>query len=210
MSPTRPRPAVFSRALACVALLGLAPACGGLGKYVWVDEYQEKPPAVDAAYRIVPGDVLSIRVWNQESLTTRAKVREDGRISLLFLDDVEAAGQTPALLSQQIQTRLKDFINHPVVTVSLEEAKPMTVTMMGEVSRIGPLVLEPTATLLQALAGAGGFTDYAHPDRIFVLRRDESELPAPTRIRVRYRDLIRAEGRAVGFRLRPGDVVVVE
>ncbi|CAM4496744.1 sugar ABC transporter substrate-binding protein [Corallococcus sp. AB004] len=199
-----------SRALACAGLLLLAPACSGLGQYTWVNDYQEKPTESDAAYRIVPGDVLNVKVFGQEALTTRAKVREDGNISLTFLDDVEAAGHSPALLAQQIQTRLKDFINHPVVTVSLEEARPMSVTMLGEVANVGAHVLDPGATLLQALGAAGSFTDYAHRDRIFVLRRDDPQAEQPTRIRVRYEDIIRGEGRAAAFRLRPGDVVVVE
>jgi len=202
------RPALLAlpRALACAALV-LASACGGLGRYVWVDEYQEKPPPQDTSYRIAPGDLLNIRVWNQESLTTQARVRDDGRISLLFLDDVEAAGHTPAMLSQQIQTRLKDYINHPVVTVALEMPRPIKVTMVGEVNRIGPLEIDVGASLLQALAGAGGFTEYAHDDRIFVMRHEDG---TPQRIRFRYQDLIHAEGRAPTFRLRPGDVVVVE
>ncbi|MBZ4419138.1 exopolysaccharide export protein EpsY [Myxococcus sp. RHSTA-1-4] len=204
-SSSRPAPVV--RALACAVLL-LGSACGGLGKYVWVEEYQEKPPPPDTSYRIAAGDLLNIRVWNQEALTTSARVREDGRISLLFLDDVEAAGHSPALLSQQIQTRLKDYINNPVVTVALEQARPIKVTMVGEVARIGPLEIEPNSTLLQVLAGAGGFTEYAHKDRIFVIRQEDGA--APLRIRFRYEDLVHAEGRAYAFRLRPGDVVVVE
>ncbi|HZI15094.1 MAG TPA: exopolysaccharide export protein EpsY [Myxococcus sp.] len=202
-SPRRQTPA----ALACATLLLLASACGGLGKYVWVDEYQEKPPPQDSSYRIAPGDRLNIRVWGQEALTTEARVRDDGRISLLFLDDVEAAGHSPAMLSQQITTRLKDYINNPVVTVALEESRPIKVTMLGEVGTIGALQIEPGAGLLQALAGAGGFTEYAHKDRIFVMRQEDGK---PVRIRFDYEDLIHAEGRAHTFRLRPGDVVVVE
>lgn len=209
-SPRSHRPALHlpPRVLACAVLLVVASACSGLGKYTWVDEYQEKPPPLDASYRIAAGDLLNIRVWNQESLTTQARVRDDGRISLLFLDDVEAAGHSPAMLSQQIQTRLKDYINHPVVTVALEMARPIKVTMVGEVNRIGPLEIDVGASLLQALAGAGGFTEYAHQDRIFVMRHEDGQ--GPLRIRFRYQDLIHAEGRAPTFRLRPGDVVVVE
>lgn len=210
-SPHRPHRSALHlppRILACAVLLLVASACSGLGKYTWVDEYQEKPPPLDASYRIAAGDLLNIRVWNQESLTTQARVRDDGRISLLFLDDVEAAGHSPAMLSQQIQTRLKDYINHPVVTVALEMARPIKVTMVGEINRIGPLEIDVGASLLQALAGAGGFTEYAHQDRIFVMRQDDGQ--APLRIRFRYQDLIHAEGRAPAFRLRPGDVVVVE
>jgi polysaccharide export outer membrane protein len=209
-SPVRQPPPSFRhplRALACAALLLWASGCGGLGKYTWVDEYQEKPPPPDASYRIAAGDLLNIRVWNQEALTTQARVRDDGRISLLFLDDVEAAGHSPAMLSQQIQTRLKDYINHPVVTVALEQARPIKVTMVGEINRIGPLEIETGSSLLQALAGAGGFTEYAHKDRVFVMRQEDG---VPVRIRFRYDDLIRAEGKAPSFRLRPGDVIVVE
>lgn len=208
---TPPSSRLPPRALAHAALLllvsVLASGCSGLGKYTWVDEYQEKPPPPDASYRIAAGDLLNIRVWNQEALTTQARVREDGRISLLFLDDVEAAGHSPAMLSQQIQTRLKDYINHPVVTVALEQARPIKVTLVGEINRIGPLEIETGASLLQALAGAGGFTEYAHKDRVFVMRQEDG---TPVRIRFRYDDLIRAEGRAPTFRLRPGDVIVVE
>jgi polysaccharide export outer membrane protein len=208
---TPPSSRLPPRALARAALLLLASllasGCSGLGKYTWVDEYQEKPPPPDASYRIAAGDLLNIRVWNQEALTTQARVREDGRISLLFLDDVEAAGHSPAMLSQQIQTRLKDYINHPVVTVALEQARPIKVTLVGEINRIGPLEIETGASLLQALAGAGGFTEYAHKDRVFVMRQEDG---TPVRIRFRYDDLIRAEGRAPTFRLRPGDVIVVE
>ncbi|WP_141329055.1 exopolysaccharide export protein EpsY [Myxococcus sp. AB025B] len=207
-SPLRSLLRPASRVLATAGLVLVASGCTGLGKYTWVDEYQEKPPPLDASYRIAAGDLLNIRVWNQESLTTQARVRDDGRISLLFLDDVEAAGHSPAMLSQQIQTRLKDYINHPVVTVALEMPRPIKVTMVGEVNRIGPLEIEVGASLLQALAGAGGFTEYAHKDRIFVMRQDDGQ--APVRIRFRYQDLIHAEGRAPSFRLRPGDVVVVE
>ncbi|MCP3063510.1 polysaccharide export protein [Myxococcus sp. K38C18041901] len=204
---TSPLRSLF-RVLTTAALVLVASGCTGLGKYTWVDEYQEKPPPLDASYRIAAGDLLNIRVWNQESLTTQARVRDDGRISLLFLDDVEAAGHSPAMLSQQIQTRLKDYINHPVVTVALEMPRPIKVTMVGEINRIGPLEIDVGASLLQALAGAGGFTEYAHKDRIFVMRQDDGQ--APVRIRFRYQDLIHAEGRATSFRLRPGDVVVVE
>ncbi len=210
--PSMPRktpaaPSLPGRALACAALLLLASACSGLGKYVWVDEYQERPPPPDNTYRIAAGDLLNIRVWGQESLTTQALVRDDVRICLLFLVDVEDAGHSPALLSQQIQTRLKDYINNPVVTVALEQARPIKVTMLGEVTTIGAQQIEPGAGLLQALAGAGGFTEYAHKDRIFVMREEDGK---PVRIRFRYEDLIHAEGRAHAFRLRPGDVIVVE
>ena len=179
--------------------------CAGTGRYVWVDQYKEKPS--DGEYVLGAGDVLSVRVFGQDSMSAKARVRSDGRISLPFLADVEAAGHTPAVLAQQIQTRLEDVIKHPVVTVALEEPRPRTVSVLGEVGRPGLYPLEPGAGALQALASAGGLTEFAKRDRIFILRKSAEEL---VRIRLSFEALARAEGQAAAFRLSPGDVLVVE
>jgi len=192
----------------CVWPLWLS-GCLNLGKFVWVDQYEDKPSAQDPGYVVRSGDVLNVVVWNQQQLTTKARVREDGRISMMFLNDVDAAGYKLPILAQQLQTRLKDYINNPVVTVSLEETRPIQVSVLGEVTRTGMLLLDPSAGLLQALSQAGGFTEYAHKDAIFVLRK-EGTTPEPVRIRFTYQALIHTEGRAAAFRLRGGDVVVVE
>ena len=193
---------------ACALALSLS-GCLNLGKFIWVDQYQDKPAPQDPGYTVRAGDTLNVIVWNQQQLTTKARVREDGRISMMFLNDVDAAGYKLPILAQHLQTRLKDYINNPVVTVSLEETKPIQVSVLGEVVRTGMLQLDPSSGLLQALAQAGGFTEYAHKDAIFVLRKDPSA-PDPVRIRFTYQALIHTEGRAAAFRLRSGDVVVVE
>jgi polysaccharide export outer membrane protein len=201
-------PASLPRASLGVLLLSLSlSACVTPGKFIWVEEYEQKHE--DTAYIINPGDLLFVRVWNQEALTGRARVREDGKISVPFLNDVQAAGTTPPLLAQQIQTRLKEFINNPLVTVSLEEIKPLGVTVAGEVMRPGQQLQLPSgAGVLQAIANAGGLTEYAKKDLIFVIRPEAGG--APVRIRFTYQALIRNEGRASTFRLRTGDIVVVE
>jgi polysaccharide biosynthesis/export protein len=179
---------------------------------VWVDQYQEPvrdAAAADAAYVIASGDVLNVRVFDKDNMSApRARVRSDGKVSLPFLNDVEAAGDTPAALAQRLQTALKAFVNEPVVTVSVEEARPCLISVVGEVSRPGVYPLEGCGSPLQALASAGGLTQYGHGDRIFVLR---SAPPAgPVRIRFRYDQLLHAEGRAARFQLQRGDAVVVE
>lgn len=199
--------ALLTRSALCAALL--ACACAPLGQYTWVDEFPETPAPQEAAYLIAPGDMLGIKVWNQESLTNRVRVREDGKVSLLLLHDVQAAGLTPQALAEQLQVKLKDYINNPVVTVSLEEARQLSIAVLGEVVRGGQQQLPTGSGVLQALAGAGGFTEYAKKDRIFVLRQ-QAGTPTPTRIRFTWEKLVHAEGRAPAFRLRSGDVVVVE
>jgi len=178
--------------------------CATTGQYVWVDDL----PAVTSqqGYVIAPGDTLNVRVWNQDTMSARVKVRGDGHITVPFLSDVLAAGFTPSVLAQQLQTRLKDFINNPVVTVALEEARPLNVPVLGEVVRPGIYPLETGAGLLPALAAAGGLTDWAGKDRIFVIRPSSP----PQRIRFHLRSLLQAEGGAGVFRIQVGDQVVVE
>jgi polysaccharide export outer membrane protein len=193
----------------CVRSLGLAAAlsCSHVGPFVWVNDYAAPADAeAGREYQIAPGDLLSVRVYLQEGMTTRERVRHDGRISLPMIGDVQAAGRSPSVLAEQIQSRLKAYINKPVVTVTVEETRPLAVPVLGEVARPGQYNLEKGAGVLDALAAAGGFTDFAHRDRIFVLRRQ----PALVRIRFTFEELSRGQGRAIAFRLQPGDAVVVE
>ena len=192
------------------ALLALAPACKHTGDFVWVDDLPQTPQPAEKEYVIQPGDTLSVRVWNQDGMSAKPRVRQDGKISLPFLNDVEAAGITPNVLARRLQARLKDFIVNPVVTISLEEPKPIQVSVLGEVGHPGILQLEPGAGLIQALATAGGLNDFASRDSIFVIRQTNPEAGAPLRIRFTYESLVQVRGRAATFRLQSGDVVVVE
>ena len=207
MSPPRPQ-ALLARFLLVTATLWLS-ACAGAGRFVWIDEYQEQPLPQDTSYLIRSGDVLNISVWNQSNMAARAKVREDGKISLPLLGDVEAAGLTPPALSQRILERLQSMVNPTSVMVAVEESRPLLVAVLGEVKDPGMKQLEPGAGLVQALAMAGGFTDYARDDALFVLRPVSGQ-GSPDRIRFTYRALVRTEGRAAAFRLRSGDALVVE
>jgi len=192
------------------ALLSLAPACKHTGDFVWVDDLPQTSQPAEKEYVIQPGDTLSVRVWNQDGMSAKPRVRQDGKISLPFLNDVEAAGITPNVLARRLQARLKDFIVNPVVTISLEEPKPIQVSVLGEVAHPGILQLEPGAGVIQALATAGGLNDFASRDSIFVIRQTTPDAGAPLRIRFTYEALVQVRGRAAAFRLQSGDVVVVE
>jgi polysaccharide export outer membrane protein len=197
--------------LLLAGVLALAAGCSHLGDYVWVDDLKEPSASGESEYLIAPGDVLNVRVFNQEGMSGRARVRTDGKISLPFLNDVEAAGHTPPALAARLQIRLKEFINNPVVTVSLEEAGPIQVSVLGEVAHPGAYAVHPRSSVLHALAAAGGLTQYASGDRIFVLRRGAAGAKPPLlRVRFRYESLAHADGRAAAFRMRDGDVLVVE
>lgn len=188
------------------AALLLVSACATSGSFVWANDYQDPAGPTQPGYIIQPGDVLQIRVFGQPDMSARARVRDDGKISVPLLNDVVVAGWEPDALVKHLQSRLKEFINAPVVTVSLEEPRPFQVAVIGEVVKPGLYTVPVGAGVLPALAAAGGFTVYASRDRIFVVRN------APQRVRIRftYEQLTSGEGRASAFRLRPGDTVVVE
>lgn len=190
---------------AAIGVLSLC-ACADVGKYVWVDEYQQPARPATNGYVLAPGDVVQVRMFGQEAFTTRARVRGDGRISLPLLNDVEAAGYTPASLGQQLETRYKDYVKVPAVTVSVEEIHPVAVPVAGEVARPGVVTAERGSTVLQILLLAGGLTDFAHRDRIFVLRGGHAD----QRVRFSWKTLLRGEGAGARFEVQTGDVVVVE
>jgi polysaccharide export outer membrane protein len=191
-----------------LAALGLSSACSHAGSYVWAKDLPASALS-DPGYVIGPGDLLQVRVWNDETLGGRAKVRSDGRISLPFLDDVAVGGMSPDKLARFLELRLAGYVNAPRVTVALEDEKLVTVSVLGEVTKPGTYDLTSGAGVLQALASAGGLTPWASSDRIFVLRRNAAEA-RPTRIRFTEEALAHAEDGSASFRLRRGDVVVVE
>ncbi len=198
---------LVSRFSAAAMALGLT-ACASTGSYVWVDdlpkEYTARLTAGD--YILGDGDTVSIRVFNQEPLSTRAKVRSDGRLAVPVLGDIEVRGKRPAVLKAELEARLKDYVNAPSVTVTVEDFQPITVAVLGEVARAGSYPVDPRASVAQVLAQAGGLTDYASRDRIFVVRSD----PRHLRVRFSYEDVSRGAPGSAGFALRHGDLVVVE
>ncbi len=197
-------------ALIVVSSLGcLFPACASSQGAVAVDVDQLKDDlkaSTPAEYVIQIGDVLNVQVYSDDKASSRPRVRSDGRITLPFLNDVEAAGKTPVKLAGDIETGLKVLLVNPQVMVQVEQSSPLTISVLGEVSKPGPQPLQPDAGVADALAAAGGLTAFAHKDRIFVVRTQ----PQPIRIHFTYEALIKSLGRAALFKLRAGDVIVVE
>ena len=158
-------------------------------------------------YVIEAGDVLAMRVVGQDGLTTRGRVRADGRISLPLVGDVEAVSRTPVRLGKELEARIKPFMVAPSVSIAVEESLPVQVSVVGEVAHPGVYAVAPDAGVLWAIAGAGGPTEYATRDRIFVVRASQGRT---ARIRFTYDRLTRGVLPDAFFALRPGDAVVVE
>jgi polysaccharide export outer membrane protein len=185
----------------------LACGCGSSGPYVWYTKVPRLERSSAAGeYAIGVGDILVVQVFEQPALATRGRIRPDGRIALPLVGELVAVGKTPSAVRTEIEEGYRRFIVSPRVTVNVEETRPVLVSVMGEVRTSGGQSLEPHSGVLQALAQAGGLSDFADESSIFVLRR----VPAFRRIRFTYEALVNNDYGAATFPLRTGDVIVVE
>lgn len=165
-------------------------------------------PAVQAAtppdYRLAPGDKLRVEVYKDQQLSQSLQIRPDGKITLPLLGDIPAAGRTPTELRDSITNALREYITNPVVTVIVVEATPATIYVMGEVNKPGPQAMSGPVSILQALAMAGGFKDFAHTKDITILRKSPK---GTERLHFNYNEAIKGEG--APMMLAPGDTVIV-
>jgi len=160
----------------------------------------------DPTYKIGAQDVVKIDVWREDQLTRTVPVRPDGKISLPLLNDIQAAGLTPMDLANIIRDGLKKYINNPQVTVSVSEINSRRIYVNGEVNKPGVYQLLPNMTVLQALSGSGGFTQFAKVKSLYILRNVNGK---PTRIPFNYKEAIKGKEAEQNIELQPGDVIVV-
>ena len=154
-------------------------------------------------YRIGPEDLLQISVWKNEAMTRAALVRPDGKISLPLVNDVQAAGLTALELREVLTGKLKEYIPSPEVSVIVTDVRSLKVSVIGEVARPGRYDLKSWTTVLDVLAIAGGFTQFASRSRIVILTPDGKTMK---RIPFNYN---RVAGEQENFYLRNGDIVLV-
>ena len=168
------------------------------------NEASRSATATAADYRLVSGDKLRIEVYKDPQLSQALQVRPDGKITLPLLGDLPAAGKTSLELRDSITSSLKEYITNPVVTVIVVETVPQVVHVMGEVNSAGPQTLSGPLSILQALAAAGGFKDFAKTKDIKVLRKTAT---GTTTLKFNYNDAVKTG--AAEIYLQPGDVVIV-
>ncbi len=159
---------------------------------------------ISADYRLGAGDKLRIEVYKDPQLSQSLQIRPDGKITMPLIGDIAAVGLTPLELRDRLATMLKDYVTNPVVTVIVQEAVASNVYVMGEVNKPGPLAMTGPMTVLQALAMAGGFKDFANTRDIRVLRRTATGVDT---IRFNYREAVKGNGAPVY--LRSGDTIIV-
>lgn len=169
-------------------------------------EMPEATISASGEYILGAEDVIEVLVWRNEALSRTVSIRPDGKISLPIIGDLQAAGLTATELRDSIKEHLQEYKETPEVSVIIREVNSLAVFIMGEVARPGKLQLRSETTLLQALSLSGGFTQYADPNNILLLRRERG---GETRIRVRYKDIISGKNPDGNLLLRRGDTILV-
>ncbi len=161
----------------------------------------------DNTYVIGEADVLSINVWKEADISRSVPVRSDGRISLPLAGEIQAAGQTPLQLEQEIASKLKNYIAEPEVTVMVQQINSQKFNILGQVSKPGSFPLTNSMTVLDAIALAGGFRDFAKQKSIYVLRQNPGG--SETRIPFNYKSVIAGKKSSQNIKLQARDTIVV-
>lgn len=169
----------------------------------------QKPSTTDSSdiahYIIGPEDSLQITVWKEPTLSGTVPVRPDGRISLVLLGDLQAAGMTPMQLAADITQRLKKYVQDPIVSVVVLAVNSQRVFMIGEVGHVGAISMTAGMTPLQAIAAAGGLSPFAHSRHIYILRGTGA---TQKKIPYDYKKALKGDDKQ-GVSLQPGDTIVV-
>jgi polysaccharide export outer membrane protein len=159
---------------------------------------------VSADYKIGIDDVLDIAVWNNTTVSRTVPVRPDGKISLPLLNEVQAAGLTPSQLRASLMAKLVEYMPTPEVSVIVREVHSNKISVLGEVRKAGRYEISQRATVLDAVALAGGFNDFARRTKLVIMRQEGA---GTKRIPINYNRIVAEEDDNVI--LQPGDIVVV-
>lgn len=187
----------------CLVFVALGCATFGHKTEAPVETAVQETAPIQEEYIIGPEDLLVVSVWKDESLTIKATVRSDGKISVPLINDVQASGLTVLQLKDEITNRLNEFIPEVEVTVVVEQMNSNRIYVQGEVTRPGPIPFNGDLTVIQALAMAGGLTPYADRDSIIIIRADGEKL------KFNYNQVIRGKKTEQNVKLKRWDTIIV-
>jgi len=170
----------------------------------------EKSISSSREYVLQDGDEIDIQVYREPDLSGAFRLKPSGKIRHPLVGSVGLGGKTVKEAEVYFTKRLaKDYLVNPRVIIKILSTKSSQIILMGEVENPGvyPLPFDGGMTFLQAIAGAGGFTDLASPDRVCIVRQTEGEKNIT--IRVRVSDLLRGKGKQKDIPMEPNDVIMV-
>jgi polysaccharide biosynthesis/export protein len=193
------------RWLLLLVLVVVLSGCARRGAYVWASDVP--PAAANEEAQLRVGDKVQVVVYGQDTMSGEFEVRQTGELVTPVVGRITAAGLTTDNLARQIASRLSGVLAKPTVSVVLNARRAIGVTVVGEVAHPGRYDLKEPSTVLEALGQAGGLTEFADRDELYVLRRVSGRV---IRVRFRYGDLAVAAPASINFRLREGDIVLAD
>jgi len=198
--------AAVSLALLCAAAFSQAPGPAGAEAPIPAPSDAVNKPH-DNTFVIGAEDVLAVNVWKEQDVSRTVPVRSDGKISLPLAGEVIAAGLTPLQLEQSISDKLKNYITDPQVTVIVQQINSQKFNILGQVVKPGTYPLVATTTIVDAIAVAGGFRDFAKKKGIYILRKDAAG--AESRLAFNYQDFIKGKNTSQNIAVQPHDTIIV-
>ncbi|MCG6890971.1 MAG: polysaccharide export protein [Gammaproteobacteria bacterium] len=157
-------------------------------------------------YRLNPGDIMDISVWNEEALQQQILVLPDGTISFPLVGIIEVANRTPAEVQEALKAKLSRLIPDPEINLSVRAVDGNNIYIIGKVNQPGRIPMTRPTDVMQALSLAGGFTTYAKSDSIQILRRTGNKQQV---IRFDYTKIEDGKALETNILLRSGDTIVV-
>lgn len=165
----------------------------------------QDPPPARPAYVLQRGDEITVKVFNNNELLDTVIVRPDGKITVVLLDDVQAAGLTAEELDALITAGYSKFFREPQVSVIVRSFSNLRVYVGGEVGQPGPVSLRGDVTALEAILQVGGFRSTARMDSVILLRNDGKDRPLAQKLN--FKELLSKGGTDIA--LQPFDVLYV-
>jgi polysaccharide export outer membrane protein len=163
--------------------------------------------ATDDSFVIGADDVLAINVWKEPDISRSIPVRSDGKITLPLAGELQASGRTPYELQTEIASKLQSYISEPEVTVIVQEVRSQRFNILGQIVKPGSYLLSNSATVLDAIALAGGFRDFAKKKSIYVLRQNSDG--TQSRLPFNYAAVITGKNPEQNVKLKPRDTVII-
>ena len=165
------------------------------------------PKHVDDDYIIGPSDVLAINVWKDAELSRTVPVRPDGKISFLLIGELQVSGLTALKVQRMVAERLKEYISDPEVAVIVQDVKSRTFAVLGKVAKPGSYELGKPTTVLEAIAIAGGFLDFAKASKVYIIRPRGNG--SSDTLHFDYKKVIKGHNPEQNVELKSGDTIIV-
>lgn len=159
-------------------------------------------PVDPSTFKLGSEDIIYVSVWHDADFSRGYLIRPDGKISVPFVGELQAAGLTPVELGKIMTEKLTAIIKDPQVDVSVTQVNSRKYYIQGGVGKTGSWPLTVPTTVMEALTNAGGFKDFSRPDKIVIMRKGE-------RIKFNYKEVVKGKKTEQNILLEPGDLIIV-